>query len=126
MAEEKQTLASRVMHLPILILAGLVIFVIFLIVAVAVGIVAAAYEFGDAFRKFFGNYFEVWVIAIVLIVLGIVLNFRKRKAHSEQSLTKQEPAVLEKTSEELGAPVQQQAATDQPKQETDSSESKKE
>ncbi len=95
MTDEKPTLANRILHLPILILAGLVIFVLFLIVAVASGIVAAAYEFGNAFRAFFGHYFEVPVIAVVLIILGIFFHFKKGKDHPEK------PAIDSPTSQQV-------------------------
>jgi|GEM_PF-5502229 uncharacterized membrane protein len=125
MTDEKPTLGNRILHLPILILSGLVIFVIFLIVAVADGIVAAAYEFGNAFRAFFGHYFEIPVLAIVLIVLGIIFHFRKGKTHSEPSSGNAESTVQEKPSEVPSAPVQPEAGNEEKQQEANSSESKK-
>ncbi|MGC8516167.1 MAG: hypothetical protein ACP5OC_08570 [Thermoplasmata archaeon] len=126
MTDEKPTLASRILHLPILILLGLVIFVIFLIVAVAAGIVAAAYEFGNAFRAFFGHYFEIPVIAVILIILGIVLHFRKGKSSSNKNAGSEEPSVSEKPSEAPAAPVQEETSNEEAKEAANSDESKKE
>ncbi len=126
MTDEKPTLANRILHLPILILAGLAIFLIFLIVAVADGIVAAAYEFGNAFRAFFGHYFEIPVIALALIILGIVLHFRKGKNESKKSSGTSEPAMSEKPPETPVAPAQEEPRSDEVKEESNSDESKKE
>jgi uncharacterized membrane protein len=126
MTDEKPTIASRILHLPILILAGLAIFVIFLIVAVADGIVAAAYEFGNAFRAFFGLYFEIPVIALVLIILGIVMHLRKGKSKSTKSSGTAEPSVSEKPQETSVAPVPEGASNAEVKEEANSNESKKE
>jgi uncharacterized membrane protein len=126
MTDEKPTLASRILHLPILILAGLAIFVIFLIVAVAAGIVAAAYEFGNAFRAFFGLYFEIPVIAVVLIILGIVLHMRKGRGKSTKSSETAEPSASEKPQETSVAPVPEGTDNAEVKEEANSNESKKE
>ncbi len=106
MTEEKPTIAGRILHLPFLILAGIIIFVIFLIVAVAEGIVAAAYEFGNAFRSFFGGYFEVPVIALVLIIAGIVLHLRKKSALSSGAIDKTNevaPGIVDKKNNEASS-----------------------
>ena len=126
MTDEKPTLASRILHLPILILAGLAIFVLFLIVAVAAGIVAAAYEFGNAFRAFFGLYFEIPVIAVVLIILGIVLHMRKGRGKSTKSSGTAEPSASEKPHEASVAPVPEGTGNAEVKEEANSNESKKE
>jgi uncharacterized membrane protein len=118
MTDEKPTLANRILHLPILILVGLVIFVIFLIVAVAAGIVAAAFEFGNAFRAFFGHYFEIPVIAVVLIVLGIFFHFKKGKDHPEKAPVDSPTSQPSKEEEAIPTASDQRADGNEQKDET--------
>ncbi|MCL4452158.1 MAG: hypothetical protein M1327_06005 [Candidatus Thermoplasmatota archaeon] len=118
MKDEKPTLANRILHLPILILAGLAIFVLFLIVAIAAGIVAAAYEFGNAFRAFFGHYFEIPVVAVVLIVLGIFFHFKKGKGHSDKSPINSPASQPVKEEETVASTSDQRAGENEQKDET--------
>lgn len=117
MTDEKPTLANRILHLPILVLAGIAIFIVFLIVAIAEGIVAAAYEFGNAFRSFFGGYFEIPVIALVLIIVGIVLHFRKKSALSAGAVDKKNevaPGIVYKKNNEASSSTETSSSPEKP------------
>ncbi len=101
---DNTSLLGRFLKLPLLTLVGILLLVIFLIVGVAVGIVAAAYEFGNAFRTFFNDYFYVIIVAIALIVAGIIIRRKygvKGSANTEpetQSSGTEAPGHAEDTS----------------------------
>ena len=86
----KPTLARRFFRLPVLTIIGIGVFVIFLIIAIADGIVAAAYEFSHAFDRFFAVYFYIPVGSLVLVILGVILHYNSRKKKSMKTEAKVE------------------------------------
>lgn len=129
----KNSFFRTVLKLPLLTLIGVALFVIFLIYAVAAGIVAAATEFSAEFSKVFTAISGILVIvaSIVLIVAGIVLHMRanpskrSRATYSKESAKpappKKEPEVVE--NEPVPEP-EAQGEPEQPETEAPAEESK--
>ena len=110
----KPTLARRFFRLPVLTIIGIGVFVIFLIIAIANGIVAAAYEFSHAFDRFFAVYFYIPVGSLVLIILGVILHYNSRKKKSMKTEAKEQ--VSKTTTEQEPAPdTKEETPAEEPK-----------
>ena len=110
----KPTLARRFFRLPVLTIIGIGVFVIFLIIAIADGIVAAAYEFSHAFDRFFAVYFYIPVGSLVLVILGVILHYNSRKNKSMKTEAKEE--VSKTTPEQEPAPdIKEETPVEEPK-----------